>query len=173
MKTINKVILCSILTSLSIVIDILLNTVLHSNLIGLPYHALPLILSGVILGPFYGFVSALISDTFGTIISGQSYLPLYGVATILWGIIPYFFYKKKKSDYIFLGIGILVTHLLVTLINTISNFIYFGVNASLVTLYPRLIILPFNVILLTYLAFIIINRIFKSKYYYNEVDYEN
>jgi ECF transporter S component (folate family) len=146
---------------------------LNSNLIGLPFYSIPLIISSIVCGPVYGFVSALITDTFGTLISGQTYLPLYGLGTVLWGIIPYFFSKKKRNDSIFLGIGLLITHILVTLINTLSNYLYFGIESTLLTLFPRLIILPVNVVILTYTTSIVLNRVFKKNFYYLGENYES
>lgn len=155
-KLLLKVLFAVALTSISVVIDAFFKYALNISNFGLPFYAIPLIMGSVMLGPIYGGVIALIGDAIGVLLTGYTYLPLYAIAALSWGIVPGIMMYKKYSV-MKLGFSILGAYVIASLANTFANYYYFGYQTTLVTLGIRLALLPFNSVII----FIITKDLYK------------
>jgi ECF transporter S component (folate family) len=144
---IQRLTLAAVLTSLSIVIDVISKMLIASPTFGLPFYAIPLILGSIILGPIYGGLMAIIGDTLGVFIAGVGYLPFFVFAPIAWGVIPGLLLKKHFSTFKLL-IAVMISYLFATTSNTFAIFFYFGRMAAYSTLALRLVFAIFNTLII-------------------------
>ncbi len=137
-NNIQKLALGAILAALSVVFKLTLEVWITIPGFGLPFYGIPLVLAGLYLGPLYGLVVALVADTtFGLI---QGYLPLYAISSIAWGVIPSLFKKIRSLGYWVLIV--MLTYVVASLGNTLANYVHFGKQVMLGTLYYRLTLIP-------------------------------
>ncbi|MBE0700989.1 MAG: folate family ECF transporter S component [Acholeplasmataceae bacterium] len=140
---IQKLTLAAVLTSLSIVIDVVFKTLAASTLFGFPFYAIPIILGSILLGPIYGAIMAFLGDALGVMISGQGYLPLFVLAPLVWGILPgIIMHKKYKVSK--LSWTVPLTYLFASSFNTLAIFVYFGSVAAMTTFALRVTLILFN-----------------------------
>ena len=143
--------------SLSVGINLMFHFVIPiKDTFGLPYYAIPLVIGGFALGPFYGLIIALVADTAYGIVVG--YMPLFTISSLFWGFVPALLIKDdyKLSR---LAVIIVVTYLLATISNTFAMYIYFGPKSALATLPLRLISLGINSFILVFLIDSIYQRL--------------
>ena len=153
-KTIRLITNMAMMTALSIVIGIFCKSVLNfgGGLFRITFENLPIILTGIVLGPIAGGVVGLASDIISYLLSPQVY-PLNVVVTIgatvvgvLSGLVAKYVIKKKCKAQIILSA--LVAHLVGSMIiKSIGLYSYYGVLVLWrIPLY--LIIAPIEILLL-------------------------
>lgn len=146
-----RMVLAAMLTALSIILDTLFKMVIPSQLIGVPFYAIPLIIGAITLGLKYSLIMAILGDIISVLLAGNSaIMPLFTVSAMMWGLLPGLLLHKKYKSLLYTLIIILITHLLVTSINSFA--IYYHITKSieglLVELPLRLLlILPNTVII--------------------------
>ena len=93
-----KMVLAAILTAISVVIDTTFKLMLPTQLVGVPFYAIPLVIRAIILGPKYSVIMALLGDLTSVLIAGQTALPLFALGAMMWGLIPgLLLHRKYKS----------------------------------------------------------------------------
>ena len=154
-KSIQHLTIASILISLSVVINVFFRMFIANQFFGIPLFALPLIIGSIVLGPKTGAAMGLITDVLSFFLGSQTtFLPLFSFSRIAWGFLPGFFYYGKRQIFL-LFIGILITHLVATTINSFALYLY-QAEGMFLTLPTRLIMIPFNVTGLTILTSIVL-----------------
>ena len=133
-KTIRLITNMAMMTALSIVIGIFCKSVLNfgGGLFRITFENLPIILTGIVLGPIAGGVVGLASDLVSYMLSGQSY-PLNVVVTlgataigVLSGLMSKYVVKRKCKAQIILSAS--VAHLIGSvIIKSIGLYDYYGV----------------------------------------------
>lgn len=118
-----KIVFAAMLAAISIVIDLLFKSVIPNNTIGTAYYAIPIVICGIFLGLKYSVVVAILCDTVGVLVAGQTFLPLFMLAPIFWGLIPALL-LNKDSDFREILIVILVTHIFVTGVNSLALVVH-------------------------------------------------
>jgi len=157
-KELLKLLLAVALTAISVVIDVLFKYVVPIETFGMPFYAIPLVLGSIILGPVYGVMMALVGDAIGVVISGYSYLPLYALAAISWGLIPGII--NRKYGFVKLIFSVLLAYLFANLSNTLANYVYFGQVTALATLAIRLLLIVPNSIIIILVTHLLYKRLY-------------
>lgn len=124
----------AMMTALSIVIGIFCKTVLNfgNGLFRITFENLPIILTGIVLGPIAGGVVGLASDLVSYMLSGQSY-PLNIVVTlgataigVLSGLMSKYVVKRKCKAQIILSAS--VAHIIGSmLVKSIGLYQFYGI----------------------------------------------
>jgi len=144
---IKKVALASMLTALSVVIDVFFKYALAIQNFGLPFYAIPIVIGSIVLGPLYGTIMGFVGDAIGVAIASQGYLPMFVIAPMIWGFLPGFLlnksYKLEK-----LAIVLFLTYILASISNTFAIFIHFGRATALLTIILRMSLIPFNTVIM-------------------------
>src|SRR5690554_6053418 len=100
-KELRKLTLASILTALSIVLDIAFKVLVPATQsFGFPFYAIPLVIGSIVLGPIYGGTMAFISDAVGFFAAPRGdYSMLFALQAISWGIVPFFLAKRNAKTF--------------------------------------------------------------------------
>ncbi|MDR2867701.1 MAG: ECF transporter S component [Acholeplasmatales bacterium] len=131
-KNLRDFMVVSLLCALSVVLRMFALGFASNNRLIL--HNLPLIIIGLNFGPTAGVLAGIICDV-SSCLYQPGWDPLFIVTTVLWGLIPGLLrdvYHKHKIGGL-IGIEIL-THLLVSLANTIILGVLMGWNVALGTI---------------------------------------
>ena len=153
-KTIKKMTLAAMLIAMSVVIGIFCKSVLNfgAGLFRITFENLPIILSGVLFGPFFGALTGLASDLISYLLSGQVYPPNFivtvGATAIgaISGIVSRFMVKKRGNLQI-IPSGALAHAVGSMIIKPIGLFEFYG-WAVLVRIPLYFIIAPIEIFLL-------------------------
>lgn len=139
-----KLTLGAMLSALSVILNLVFDLWLNINTFGFPFYGIPLILAGLFLGPKYGFLVALASDTVFGLIKG--YYPWFVFSTIAWATIPVLL--RPKGNKIYWTFVIVLTYLSATLANTFAMRMNFSRNLALANFWLRVgLIPPFSIII--------------------------
>lgn len=144
-----KVIWASILTALSIIIDVVFKTIIPTQTMGTAYYAIPIIIAAMFLGVKYSLIVAFIGDLVGVLLAGVPYFPLFSLGAMMWGLIPALFLKNRR-DFKSIIIVILITHLLVTSLNSFALMVHYhqSIQGLLIDLPLRaFLIIPNSIII--------------------------
>lgn len=163
-KSLYRLTCAAILAALSIVLNVFFRTIIPNDLFGIPLFALPLIIGSILLGPFYGGVMGLTVDVISfSLIGTGNFLFLFTLSRIVWGALPGLFYLNTnlKSKKIVLVLGIFLTHVTVTGLNTLALFIHFN-SGAFATLPLRIIMVTPNVVFLSFMTNLIMERLPKE-----------
>lgn len=155
---IKKITLGAMLVAMSVVIGIFCKTALNfaDGMFRVTFENLPIILSGVTLGPIYGGVVGLLSDILSYLLSGQSYPinPLVTLGSLLIGVISgvvarYIVRKRGEVQLIFSAV---ISHLIGSVIvKSIGLFTFYGWMVLVRIPLYLLIISPIEILLLVLL----------------------
>ncbi|VEU80249.1 folate family ECF transporter S component [Haploplasma axanthum] len=144
-----KIVLASILTALSIVIDITFNALVPTQTMGTAYYAIPIIIAGIFLGVKYSLLMAFIGDSLSVIIGGIPFFPLFSIGAMMWGLLPGLLLKNKKGFSRILVV-VLITHILVTTLNSVALMVHYhkSITGLLIDLPLRaFLIIPNSIII--------------------------
>lgn len=133
-----KITLSAVLAALSVVIKLAFDLWIRTDFFGFPFYSIPLILSGLLLGPYYGLLIGFVADTISGMFLG--YLPLFVFSTISWAVIPCLLTKETKG--VKWWVVIFLTYLIATLFNTFAIWIHFSWGGAIGSLATRLSVLP-------------------------------
>ena len=126
---IRKVVWASALGALSIIIDMIFKLVVPLQTMGTPYYAIPIIVAGIFLGPKYSILVAFLGDLVSTTLAGDPYFIMFSIGSTLWGVIPgLLLYKKEGFKRIIFVV--LITHIIVTLMNSYALYYHFHKSIS-------------------------------------------
>lgn len=142
----------AILAAISVVIDVTFKMILPTQLIGVPFYAIPIIVSSIFLGPKYSIMIAFSGDLVTLMITpGVPFLPLFSLGSTVWGIIPGLLLYKKKPSLLNIGLVVLITHISVTSINSFALMVHYHKSFAglLVDLPLRLLLIIPNTMLIT------------------------
>ncbi|MFA5719546.1 MAG: ECF transporter S component [Acholeplasmataceae bacterium] len=137
-KNVYKLVIGAILAALSVVLKLTFDLWISIPTFGFPFYGIPLALAGILLGPIYGFMVAVVADTTFGLVMG--YMPLFVFSSIAWGVIPSLFKVRKHISYWVLII--LLTYVVASLANSAAMWIYFGFEIMMKTFYFRLALIP-------------------------------
>lgn len=118
-----KITFATMLAAISVLIDILFKSVIGTNTIGTAYYAIPIIIAAIFLGFKYSVVIAILADAVGVILAGQTFLPLFMVGPLIWGLLPGLLLNKKSNLFKIIVITF-ITHILVTTSNSFALYIH-------------------------------------------------
>lgn len=114
-----KLVVASLLAGLSIILTRFASIMLAGGTIRLGFGSLPLILSGIVLGPFAGALTGIVSDLLGVLIMSQgSFHPGFTLSAALTGMIPALVVMaspKKKFSFATIAIANLLVYVVVSL----------------------------------------------------------
>ncbi len=144
-KQIIKISFGAILAALSVVFRYTFEMVMPGNF-NLPFYGIPLILAGLLLGKYYGFLVAIVADTAIGLLSPWGYLPGFVFSSIAWGTLPVLLMKKPNGYKWYLVIGI--TYLFSSLANTGALWFYYSKGFAFANFFLRIgLIIPFGIII--------------------------
>ena len=78
----------ALLAALSFLLGLLAKTIQGTGPLRLTLEGLPIVLSGIVLGPFYGTAVGVVADLASCLMAGQTPLPLIAVGSALVGLVP-------------------------------------------------------------------------------------
>lgn len=139
--TIKKITMMAILIALGVVLKFFS---IGNGEFRISFWDIPLFISGMMMGPFYGMICALGTDLiYGLCFSSYPFSFIMMFTTIIWGISGGLFYNKviSKKNIFVLYLIILITSLLATFINSFYLILYYGLETMLLKLPFRLILL--------------------------------
>ncbi|HHW79638.1 MAG TPA: folate family ECF transporter S component [Acholeplasmataceae bacterium] len=166
-----KMVLAAILTAISVVIDTAFKVIIPTQLVGVPFYAIPIIIGAIILGTKYSVIIAVLGDIVSAVISpGVTPLPLFTFAALFWGLIPGLFLYRNKYNGFVTGLIVLGTHLIVTSLNSFALYVHFhrSLSGLLVDLPLRLLLIIPNTIIITALTRVVIEslkEVIEERYY--------
>ena len=146
-----------VLTAVSALLNIVLDIPI-SQKVKWTFTAIPCFAAGVLLGPIEGFVVGFLGDLLGCIIAPQGvYIPVIGLASGLWGLVPgVIFTFFKGNEYVKAGISFLICFIVCTIfLNTFGLWLVYGMGKTTFIAY-LLARLPFQAIVLAVNAVICI-----------------
>jgi ECF transporter S component (folate family) len=93
--------------------------------------SIPLILLGILLGPYIGIIAGFIVDWIYVLISPFAFtFNFMTLSTIAWALIPaLFFFRKKDLSLLQISIVIIITSLIAFSLNTYQLYIWAGSGA--------------------------------------------
>jgi len=112
--------------------------------IRISFENIPLMLSGIILGPFMGAVTGGMADIIGTVMfpppTGATYFPGFTISKILVGLIPALLYRNLKGyNIVKITVSVIVTEIICSLtLDTLWLSIMY--NKGMLVLLPTRII---------------------------------
>ena len=111
-KTTRNLITASLLAATAIVLTRFFGIPLGTVRISLG--TIPIMLSGIVLGPFWGLATGTVADLVGVLINpqGGAYFPGFTLTTALVGFLPGFILRNKRPPLWKLAVAIGVTELL-------------------------------------------------------------
>src|SRR5690606_16809459 len=124
-KELRKLTLASILTALSIVLDIAFKVLVPATQsFGFPFYAIPLVIGSIVLGPIYGGTLAFISDSVLFFAARRGYYSLiFALQAISWVVIT-FLLPKIISDPLSVTLAILISRLVASTLSTTADFLF-------------------------------------------------
>lgn len=148
-----KIVWASLLGAISVVIDILFKLIIPIQVMGTPYYAIPIIVAAIFLGPKYSIPIAFLGDLVSTLLAGHTYLPLFSIASMLWGIIPGLLLRVKYKFSTILLV-VFITHIFVSATNSLALYIHMhkSIEGLLVDLPIRLGMIIPNVLIISLLV---------------------
>lgn len=117
-EVLRNIVWASLLAALSVVFDLAFKVIVPNN-IGFAFYAIPIIIAGMFLGVKYSIVIAILGDSVSVLLAGETFLPLFALGSLMWGLIPALL-LNKDSDLKRIIFVVLITHLLVTSINSVA-----------------------------------------------------
>lgn len=101
---------------------------------------IPIMLSSILLGPFYGGIVGAAADIAGYFVNsgGGAYFPGFTLTSALVGIIPYLICFRFKRRVFITALAVFTTTLISSLLNTLWLVILFNKSFS-VLIIPRLV----------------------------------
>ncbi len=151
-----KISLGAIFAALSVVIKLLIDPLFSGQAFGTPFYGIPLILSGLFLGPIYGLIVGIVADTAGGLGLGH-YLPLFVFSSVAWSVIPSLFTKKPQGVKWFLIIYL--TYIVSTAFNTVAIWYHFSKNAAKANIYLRVGLIPIFGFIMGWVTQTLFNRL--------------
>ena len=137
-ELIYKLAIGTVLAALSVVLKLAFDLWLKTDVFGFPFYSIPLILSGIFLGPMYGLLVGFVADTISGLVMG--YLPLFLFSSLAWAVIPSLFTKKAKGLKWLLIV--VFTYLCASLLNTMALWIHFSQKAAFSLFWLRIGLIP-------------------------------
>lgn len=131
MKT-NKLISLALLSAISIILTRFFSFYVLDNTVRLGFGHIPILLAGILFGPFPGALAGIVSDLLGVLISpSYGFFPGFTIAAALTGLIPGLLVKifERKSLMGFksiFGVVYLTEFFASILITTLSVSMYYG-----------------------------------------------
>ncbi len=154
-----KIVLGGILTALAVGIRLFFDYVIPmGNTSGLPVYSIPLVIASITLGPIYGLLVGITADIGMGLLGPYSYMPLFGISTIIWAVVPGLV-ARRKYDFFKMALAVIVSYLLASLANTLAIIIYFDSKTALASFAVRIPVLIGTSPALIYINHLIYSRI--------------
>ncbi len=95
-ERIRSVVICAMLTAISVVLTRTCS-IQYADVIRFSFGTIPIMLAGIVLGPWYGLASGLLADILGYLLNPMGGAPLWGITLCsgLLGFIPALLYELK------------------------------------------------------------------------------
>ncbi len=117
--TTKKLVLASFLAALNIILTRFASIMLAGGSIRLGFGSIPLILSGILLGPFGGALTGVVSDLLGVLILSQgAFHPGFTLSSALTCIIPglvVMIHPKKRFSFTTIAISNILVYVVISL----------------------------------------------------------
>lgn len=161
-----KLTLSAVLAALSVVLKLAFDLWIRVDFFGFPFYSIPLIISGLLLGPYYALLIGFVADTIGGLILG--YLPLFVFSTLAWSVIPCLLTKEIKG--IKWWVVIFLTYLIATTFNTFAIWIHFSWAGAIGSLMARLLLLPGFSLIISFSSSFIYERLKDTQLNFEKAD---
>lgn len=161
-----KLTLSAVLAALSIVLKLMTDYWLRTNFFGFPFYGIPLIISGLLLGPYYALLIGIVADTISGLIIG--YLPLFIFSTIAWAVLPCLFTKETKGAKWY--VVIFLTYLISSLLNTFAIWLHFSWGGAIGSLSTRLGVLPAFTIIISLITGYVFERLKDTQFNFERLE---
>ncbi|KFZ26699.1 MAG: Folate transporter FolT [Candidatus Izimaplasma bacterium HR2] len=125
-RTLNR---AAMLIAMSVVLKAFLS--IEGGFFRFTLFSIPLILLGILLGPYIGIIAGFIVDWIYVLISPFAFtFNLMTLSTIAWALIPaLFFFKKRDLSLVQISAVVVVTSLIAFSLNTYQLYIWAGSGA--------------------------------------------
>ncbi len=122
-RTLNR---AAMLIAMSIVLKAFLS--IEGGFFRFTLFSIPLIILGILLGPYIGIIAGFIVDWIYVLISPFAFtFNLMTLSTIAWALIPaLLFFRKKNLSLVQIGAVVIFTSLIAFSLNTYQLYIWFG-----------------------------------------------
>ena len=174
LKPILKITLSALFIALTIVASKFLPI---SNVFNLPFLRISLgptllIFASILLGPFYGALTGLLSDLVGFIFdtTGYAYNPLFSLTYLLYGLLPgllvYLLQKNKSSKPIVQIISFLIINVFIICFFSLNDTISpYGGKEYVLDLTTKLVVIfsSIAITILYFVVYIVLYKKFKEK----------
>ena len=174
LRPVLKITLSALFIALTIVVSKFLPI---SNVFNLPFLRISLgptllIFASILLGPFYGALTGLLSDLVGFIFdtTGFAYNPLFSLTYLLYGLVPgllvYLLQKNKSSKPIIQIVSFVIINIFVICFFSLNDVIApYGGKEYVLDLTTKLIVIfsSLGITLLYFVLYIILYKKFKNK----------
>ena len=130
------------------------------------FYAIPLILAGLVCGIDYGILAALGADIVYSMFSGYAFNITYTIGALFWGmlggILKYYDSRFNRLSIILVVVGVILTSLLETHINLLSNLILYGTETTLALLFYKYLIIIIKIPIICIFTILLYNRVIKK-----------
>lgn len=119
------------LAALSIILGKVLKIAVGDT-IRISFESLPVILSSLFLGPYFGMATGLVADLVGCLIVGYAVNPFITAGCVLMGLLPFIFRKVFKGKF---GVfpSVMLSHMIASVgVKTAGLIFCYGGGVSLV-----------------------------------------
>lgn len=154
-KIIQRITILAVLTALSMVLK---KFSIDTGEYRISLYDTPIILAGVIAGPFWGMLVAFVSDFLYSLMSGYAYSFIMMFAALLWGLVGGLFHNKK-INYFLLFITVFFAAILNTAINSVQLYIWYGAGSLIAGLPLRIITMLIKWPITTTIVYVLYYRV--------------
>ncbi len=163
-KAIRNIAISAVLMALAAILKVY--GIMITEQMRISFYAIPLILVGLICGIDYGILACLGADLIYSMFSGFPFNPAYTISILFWGYLggclKLLEEKQNKLSVVLVTLGVLITSLLETHINLLSNYVLYGSGVAFMSLIYKYIILIVKVPIITFLVILIYKRVVKK-----------
>ena len=163
--TVKNITRIALLVAIAIVLKAYLS--IETGIWRLTFYEIPLVVLGVFFGPMFAIIGGLATDFAYIMSRGWMYaFNIFTISTIMWALIPAFFFYKRRYTMARLITVVLFTSTLVFILNTIGLVQFFG-STQLVFLkgwvpgpmLPRVVTYLIKLPVQVYLVHVLVSRL--------------
>lgn len=149
----------AILVAMSILLKSLLS--IETQVFRATFYDIPLMISGIIVGPIAGLIAGFAVDWTHVMISPFAFsFNLFTVSSMVWGFIPGLVLFRKRIGYVNLTVVVVITSIIAFSLNTAQLYIWYGegIYAALpVRIITMLVKLPIQVFVVKTICYALFN----------------
>lgn len=149
----------ALFVSMSIILKSFLS--IETQMFRVSFFDIPLMILGIVAGPFAGFIGGFITDLIHVIISPFAFtFNFFTVATIMWGLIPGLFLFKRNFSLTTIIMVVSITSVAAFAFNTLGIYQYYGMASVIGGLLIRVIVFLIKLPIQIFLVKELLNRLY-------------